>query len=284
MANWQCPECGRLIPEIEYLSFCTDVGCAVCHTSLFKFHKVKEAKMTDKIHVLIMNGPAESGKGTVADYIEKLLNWKIKRYSSIDYVKEVAKKFGWDGVKDVKGRNLLSAMKQTMIEFNDLPTKKIINEIQECILFEVDLLICDIREPEEIQKLVDYCKEQDIQCDTCRISNTIKELEAERTGLSTFGDRMYGRYDYTSYVYNNGSLDELKVQVKEIFSDLYINNIPSKPSIGSPGSNTFEPVIDQPIKNICIMCHHGLLVKNENTSNSTCSYCRQVYRAFKGKI
>ena len=58
------------------------------------------------VDVLIMNGTGGSGKGTVAEYITELFDLKIREYSSIDYVKSVAEvAFGWDGIKDAKGRS-----------------------------------------------------------------------------------------------------------------------------------------------------------------------------------
>ena len=231
------------------------------------------------IKVLIMNGPAESGKDTVAEFIkEVLLDWKIKQYSSIDYVKEVAKKnFNWDSIKDTAGRNLLSAMKQIMIEYNDLPTKKIIAKIEESIIFEIDLLVVDIREKDEIQKLVDYCKNNNIQCNTCRVHNTSSEMNVENSDLSVSGDKMYGKFDYCLHIYNNGSLYELKNKVQRVFNDLYIHKNLKKPIISAPGSRRFEPAMELKY-NHCEICFHGRIEKDKRTKNSICSYCGQVYR------
>jgi len=177
--------------------------------------------------VLIMNGPAESGKGTVAKCLGELFNFKITEYSSIDYVKDVAsKKFGWDGEKDVAGRNLLAAIKQAMIAYNDLPTKKVIVVIEEAIMFGIDILIVDIREPDEIEKLVEYCTQAELTCHTCRIINTKAENEAEVSGLSLTGDRLYGEYDYDINLRNNGTLLELEQEVAKIFSPVYVEQAP----------------------------------------------------------
>ncbi|MCP4368293.1 MAG: hypothetical protein GY797_09335 [Deltaproteobacteria bacterium] len=174
------------------------------------------------IKILIMNAPAESGKGTVAKYLKELFSYEIVEYSSIDYVKDVAReKFGWDGKKDVAGRNLLAAIKQAMIAYNDLPTKKITTVIEEAIMFGVDILVVDIREPDEIEKLVEYCSLEEITCHTCRIHNTKAENEAEVSGLSLTGDRLYGEYDYDINIRNNGTLLELEQTMAETFEKIY---------------------------------------------------------------
>jgi len=169
-----------------------------------------------------MNGPGESGKGTVAEFLNKLFEFDIVEYSSIDYVKEVARdSFGWNGEKDTKGRNLLAAVKQVMIAYNDMPTKKVIERLNDAIAFNVDILIVDIREPDEIEKLVEYCKEFEIICNTCRVHNAKAEKKAETDGLSLTGDRLYGEYDYDIDLNNNGTFKELEVQVATVFQALY---------------------------------------------------------------
>jgi hypothetical protein len=230
------------------------------------------------LKILILNGPAESGKGEVARIIKQYLPFEVIQYSSIDFVKDVAKeKFGWDGVKDVKGRNLLSAIKQSMIAYNDLPTKKII-EIINYYIKSTYLITIDVREPDEIDKLVKWCKEKNITCHTCRISNTEKELEAERSGLSLTGDRMYGRYNYDIYIYNNEGLYDLEQQTKEKFTNIYLNPIP-KPNKEpvTIGSKQHEPPIEQTIKNTCTICNHGKLRIDKRTLFLVCDYCQQRY-------
>ena len=133
MTSWKCPNCDFLMTEIEYMNIEHDVGCAKCYTSLWKFNKIKGLKEIKELtmKVLITNGPARSGKGTVTKYLKELFSLDIVSYSSIDYVKKVAEeKFGWDKEKDIAGRNLLAGIKQLMINYNDLPTKRVILEFE----------------------------------------------------------------------------------------------------------------------------------------------------------
>jgi len=172
--------------------------------------------------VLIMNGASESGKGTVVGYLKELFTFNIEEYSSIDYVKQVAiDSFHWDEQKDTEGRNLLAAIKQLMIAYNDLPITKVIYEITQAILFKVDIFVVDIREPDEIEKLVNHCKKCKITCHTCRVFNVKAEKKAELSELSLTGDRLYGEYIYDINIYNNRSLNVLKDRVATIFDELY---------------------------------------------------------------
>ena len=66
------------------------------------------------IKIFLISGKAESGKNTVADFIA---NYYMKSYidknnfirgvAFADEVKSIAYSLGWDGVKDLKGRELL---------------------------------------------------------------------------------------------------------------------------------------------------------------------------------
>ena len=208
-------------------------------------------------NVLIMNGTGGSGKGTVVEYLNELFELNIKEYSSINYVKAVAKiSFDWNGEKDIAGRNLLATIKQTMITFNDLPTKKVIGQIEWADHHDVDILVVDIREPDEIEKLVTYCSLQGIQCVTCRVINKKLEIEAEKNGLSLTGDRLYGKYDYDVEIDNNGTLEELKQNVKIIFEDVY-NNPRPKGKIGRK----------------CDMCRGTGILKVPDGLSGECNAC-----------
>jgi len=221
------------------------------------------------IKVLIMNGPAESGKGTVAKYLKELFEFKIGEYSSITYVKAVAiGTFDWNGKKDTAGRNLLAGIKQAMIAYNDLPTKKVIEEIDRASAYNVDILIVDIREPDEIEKLVTICKFKSLQCVTCRVINTKAEIEAEKNDLSITGDRLYGKYDYDVEIDNNGTLEQLKNNVKAVFGDVY----------GSVGCGTSpDHVIDSMKYAMKAMSGTVNVVKGKNENNRQLPFISLVH-------
>ncbi|MDA3834719.1 MAG: hypothetical protein PF495_15145 [Spirochaetales bacterium] len=60
--------------------------------------------------IFYVNGVGGCGKDTFLDYVDEFM--VTTRTSTVDAVKEIAReRFGWDGVKDEKGRALLSALR-----------------------------------------------------------------------------------------------------------------------------------------------------------------------------
>lgn len=52
--------------------------------------------------IIVINGAGTSGKDTFVKLVSKYA--KTINYSSVDFVKEVARFAGWNGQKDEKGR------------------------------------------------------------------------------------------------------------------------------------------------------------------------------------
>ena len=80
--------------------------------------------------------------------------------STVDFVKEIATKCGWDGTKDLKNRKFLSDLKDLLTNWNNVPFNKIVQQVKsiedEWKYYNIDLnrtaIFIDCREPEEIQK------------------------------------------------------------------------------------------------------------------------------------
>lgn len=180
--------------------------------------------------VLILNGPAAGGKGTVCKLLRSTFDLNVIEYSSIDYVKKTAKdKFGWDGKKDAKGRVLLSKVKQLMIEYNDLPFKKVVQVIEytkkfsmlHSIKFNIDVLAVDVREPEEISKIVEYCDTNNIIRRTCLVNNTKAERKAIDCALDKLGDLSFNKYVYDIILQNDLTISHLEKKVRSAFSLMF---------------------------------------------------------------
>lgn len=242
--------------------------------------------------VLILNGTAESGKGTVVEFIEKQFNIHAVSYSSIDYVKDVAvEKFGWDGVKDTKGRNLLAGIKQLMIGYNDMPTKKVVLYMDEALIYSQDLFVVDIREPDEIEKLVEHCTQIEVCCITCRINNKRAETLTKEKGLSLTGDRLYGQYDYNLDIYNDGSLEELEKEVERVFTPIFgqenghiidslryrIKKDSASPKVGPDSHYNEEALPKKDHNGACCICGRAQMYLNHARMVDRCTYCGQPY-------
>lgn len=105
-----------------------------------------------------MNGCGCSGKTTFEKMIQEIAaeeGDKIEILSTIDYVKDIARTFGWNGEKQQKDRKMLSDLKDILTEWNDLPHKIICEKIEKCRENNIKAIFIDSREPEDIQRFVD---------------------------------------------------------------------------------------------------------------------------------
>ncbi|MBR3599865.1 MAG: hypothetical protein IKL53_08290 [Lachnospiraceae bacterium] len=99
--------------------------------------------------VIVLSGEATSGKTTFCNAMNK--RYKTMVYEIVEPVKEVALQLGWDGVKDEKGRKLLSDIKMALTEYDNIPVKNILSKYSEFVESDYELLIIQMREPEEIK-------------------------------------------------------------------------------------------------------------------------------------
>lgn len=105
-----------------------------------------------------MNGKGASGKTTFENMIVEIAqahDKKIEIISTIDYVKDVARGFGWNGSKEPKDRKMLSDLKDLLTEWNDLPHKIVCNKIAKLMCTDVSAVFVDCREPAEIKRFVE---------------------------------------------------------------------------------------------------------------------------------
>lgn len=160
--------------------------------------------------VIITNGSGGCGKDTFFSYINEIIP-SIK-YSSIDKVKEIAKIIGWTGGKTEKDRKFLSDLKLLTSEYNNMPLddlKSIVNDFINNKLFG-ELLVIDIREPDEIAKAV-----AEFEATTVLIRNpNVKKI------TSNMADANVENYEYDYIIENNGTLDDLKRKAHEFVNIL----------------------------------------------------------------
>ena len=113
--------------------------------------------------VVIMNGRPCSGKTTFEEFCNIFCTTYL--YSTIDPIKEVAKKMGWKGTKDKKDRIFLSELKKVSKKYNNFPVEWVKNKIETTISDYVNvgidiedkykkvIFFVDCREVEEIEEL-----------------------------------------------------------------------------------------------------------------------------------
>ncbi len=161
--------------------------------------------------IFIINGNATCGKTTFGSFTSEILKKKgfpFSHDSSVSPVKNYLKEVGWEGnkwdgiTKDSYWRKTMHECKCWMIE-ND---KHVFDQYAlEKLDEKGGVLFYDIREPENISQLVNYCKEnrKDVEVKSVFVKRDLGKQE-----FDNYADRSQGNYEYDIYVDNSGDLYE----------------------------------------------------------------------------
>ena len=170
------------------------------------------------IKVVVVNGRPESGKTTFEKKCTELVSasstfWfdENKRMivdviSTVDFVKQIARECGWDGVKTPENRKFLSDLKDLLTQWNDVPYQKIVDHIEYMNEFgrQYDwILFVDCREPAEIQKLKERLNATTV---------LVRRLGDETNVTSNHADADVFNYEYDYTIKNYGDLSDLVVE------------------------------------------------------------------------
>lgn len=155
--------------------------------------------------IIVINGRGGVGKDTFISILQESEKYygKIKSISSIDFIKfAISYLIGdYDPIKDNAYRKLLSDVKRALVEYNDTPTLLLYKEVINFINNEnLEYLFVHIREPEEIEKFIESCKELDASIITLLIRNTSKGYDEKTYG--NYSDDNVENYKY-DYIFNN---------------------------------------------------------------------------------
>lgn len=166
-----------------------------------------------KKRIFIVNGMARSGKDTFANFLDDFV--PVFKYSSIDKVKCIAAQCGWDGGKTERDRKFLSDLKMLTTEYSDMPFVDVSIMVDRFRLDDTrDVMLIDIREPEEIEKA-----KKAFDAETIYIHNpNVMEI------VSNFGDAHVSEYHYDHVVRNIGTLTEFREVVKQFAETVILNN------------------------------------------------------------
>ena len=131
----------------------------------------------------------------------------VKMVSTVDFVKEIAVKCGWNGVKTPENRKFLSNLKDLLTEWDDIPYKKILEEVERLnnwasYNYHDWILFVDCREPAEIQKLKERLNATTV---------IVRRLGDEVTETSNHADANVFNYEYDYTVKNYGDISDLVV-------------------------------------------------------------------------
>lgn len=155
--------------------------------------------------VYITNGSGTNGKDTFANLIGKYI--PTYKYSSINLVKEMLEIAGVDGKEKTEEYRLLcSDLKDRLTKYDDIPFKDVTSIVTDFKnnKIETEVLLIDIREPEEIARAVET-----FGAETILIRNpNVKKIE------SNHADRDVENYKYDYIIENNGTLEQLEMTAK----------------------------------------------------------------------
>lgn len=132
----------------------------------------------------------------------------VYNISTIDEIKLIARKMGWDGEKDEKGRQFLADLKNAWTNYNNGANERVLQEIigyssDETLYPKESIVFVHCREPEAIDWFVEHLNNRNI--DVCTII-------VKRQNITEFfndADKNVNNYNYDITILNNSSLKEL---------------------------------------------------------------------------
>ena len=176
--------------------------------------------------VVIINGVGGSGKDVFVTMCKDVLGGHLVcNISTVDFVKEVAEFCGWDGTKTPENRKFLSDLKRLLTEWDDVPMKKTIEEVElfskylvKNELWNTGVVFIHCREPQQINRLVE-------EFDFAAVTLIVRRDAAECVEQINNSDKSVYYYDYDYTVHNNGTLSELRYEAIQFLRDYLGFNI-----------------------------------------------------------
>ena len=170
--------------------------------------------------IYVTNGSAQNGKDSFAEFLGKYIS--VYKYSSIDLVKDMLEFAGIPKEPKTEEKRLLySDTKDRLTKYDDIPFKDITSIVTDFKnnKIEAEVLLIDIREPEEIARAVETFGAETI---LVRNPNAIK-IETNHA------DRDVENYEYDYIIENDGTLEQLERVAKLFVCDVICGeHIPEK--------------------------------------------------------
>ena len=177
----------------------------------------------NNIKIVIVNGRPGSGKTTFEECCRSILGPLCRIRSTIDKIKDIAYRAGWNGEKTPEARKMLSDLKDLFTKFNDLPYRDIISHIgyyeaelaDYGVFHEHALFFVDSREPEEIERF-----KQTLDAKTL----LIRRAAVEDAEFSNHADANVNNYNYDYIIDNNGTIDDLLKEAQRFIDLIFSEN------------------------------------------------------------
>ena len=157
--------------------------------------------------IYIVNGKPRAGKDTFAELLGK--HCRVFKYSSVDKVKQIAAKCGWDGGKTDKDRKFLADLKRITTEFNDMSYDDVTEKVAYFLKTDFfDVMLIDIREPEEIERAIEGYGAEAIYINNVNVPMV----------TSNESDANVNNFVYDYIIANDGTLDDFAETVKDFYN------------------------------------------------------------------
>lgn len=152
--------------------------------------------MEQKKLVIVINGKGGVGKDTLCDALRTV--YRVNNISAITPIKEIAARYGWKGEKDDKARRFLAELKRVFVEYNDLPTRYLLEEYEKFAAGDDEILCVHIREKDQIDK---FANAVTLPCITLLVK---RELESHGGTYGNAADDGVEDYCY-DYIFDNSA-------------------------------------------------------------------------------
>lgn len=182
--------------------------------------------------IIVINGKGGVGKDTLVNFA--LEKYNGKNISSIDLVKEIALKAGWNGVKDDRGRKLLSDLKKAFTDYGNMIESDLSLKTFDFLAHTIKstiprILFVHIREPKMIQWYISHTKTIISKFEYADVKDIpVLSLLITREGIS---EKSYGNasddnvndYNYDLVYQNNCSLELAKYDFIRFLENAFKN-------------------------------------------------------------
>ena len=137
--------------------------------------------------------------------------------STVDFVKEVARFCGWDGVKTLENRKFLSDLKDLLTRWDDIPYKMILKHVESLPASQDWIVFVDCREPAEIQKLKEKLNATTV---------LIRRESVEYGEVSNHADAEVFNYTYDMVIMNNSDIIHLEDKARKFIEYMKKEEVP----------------------------------------------------------
>lgn len=160
--------------------------------------------------IAVINGSGGVGKDTFVNFIKENYPFgTIVNVSTIDSVKAAARKLGWDGIKDEKGRYFLSELKYFANKYYPISLNTVYQAIEDNPRASCIFVHC--REPKEIDKI-----KEEFDAITILVKNNNVEV------ADNYSDQNVENYNYDYIIDNNGTLYDLEKTAKAFITKVLL--------------------------------------------------------------